>query len=94
MLSLADRIESESVSGAAETTSPEYQTHLATFLASLVFWQDLLEHCTSIDIKHTLLDHFQFLFLQQLLYVLFFVCISSITNDVLEIPVLIRVLGQ
>ncbi|MCJ1439319.1 hypothetical protein MMC27_008711 [Xylographa pallens] len=68
VLSLADRVESESVAGAAETTSPEYQTHLATFLASLLFWQDLLEHCTSIDVKHTLLDHFQFLFLQQLLY--------------------------
>ncbi|MCJ1386577.1 hypothetical protein MMC17_009703 [Xylographa soralifera] len=68
VLSLADRVESGTVAGAAETTSPEYQAYLATFLASLVFWQDLLEHCTSIDVKQTLLDHFQFLFLQQLLY--------------------------
>ncbi|MCJ1395519.1 hypothetical protein MMC18_008405 [Xylographa bjoerkii] len=68
ILSLADRNESHSVAGAAETTSAEYQAHLATFLASLVFWQDLLEHCKSSDVKQTLLDHFQFLFLQQLLY--------------------------
>ncbi|MCJ1400935.1 hypothetical protein MMC11_004146 [Xylographa trunciseda] len=68
ILSLVDRIESQPVAGAAKTTSVEYQTHLKTFLASLVFWQDLLEHCTSSDVKQTLLDHFQFLFLQQLLY--------------------------
>jgi len=51
-----------------QTSSPEYQTHLATFLSSLIFWQDLLQHCASLDVKQTLLDHFQFLFLQQLLY--------------------------
>ena len=55
------------LSDAHETTSPDYQAPLSTFLAYLVFWQDLLEHCTSIDIKHTLLDHFRILFLQQLL---------------------------
>jgi len=52
---------------AEATTSAEYQNHLTTFLSSLVFWQDLLEHCSSVDVIQTLLDHFQFLFLQQLL---------------------------
>ena len=51
-----------------DTTSPNYQGHLSTFLAYLVFWQDILEHCTSAEVKQTLLDHFKFLFLQQLLY--------------------------
>ncbi|KAL2047283.1 hypothetical protein N7G274_001302 [Stereocaulon virgatum] len=53
---------------AEKTTSPEFQAHLATFLSYLVFWQDILEHCSSSDVKHSLLDHFKFLFLQQLLY--------------------------
>lgn len=43
------------------------QGSVATFLAYLAFWQDLLERCTSVDIKQTLLDHFEYLFLQQLL---------------------------
>lgn len=52
---------------ADRTTSPDFQSHLATFLSYLVFWQDILEHCRSEDIKRSLLDHFKFLFLQQLL---------------------------
>lgn len=52
-----------------ETTSPEFQAHLSTFLSYLAFWQDMLEHCNSSDVKRILLDHFKFLFLQQLLYV-------------------------
>ena len=52
-----------------ETRSPEFQAHLATFLSYLVFWQDILEHCSSNDVKQSLLDHFKLLFLQQLLYV-------------------------
>ncbi|KAI5779729.1 Retinoic acid induced 16-like protein-domain-containing protein, partial [Geopyxis carbonaria] len=54
--------------GAEISTSPEFQTHLDTFLSYLVFWQDVLEHCRSAEVKQTLLDHFQILFLQQLLY--------------------------
>ena len=53
---------------AEKTTSPDFQAHLTTFLSHLVFWQDVLEHCGSSDIKQSLLDHFKFLFLQQLLY--------------------------
>lgn len=54
---------------ATETGSAEFQAHLGTFLSYLMFWQDVLEHCTSNDIKQTLLDHFRFLFLHQLLWV-------------------------
>ena len=56
-------------SDAEKTTSSEFKAHLTTFLSHLVFWQDVLEHCTSIEVKHSLLDHFKFLFLQQLLWV-------------------------
>lgn len=47
----------------------DFQNHLLTFLSYLTFWQDVLEHCRSTDVRHTLIDHFQILFLQQLLYV-------------------------
>jgi hypothetical protein len=46
---------------------PELQVHMDAFLAYLMFWQDTFEHCKSIEVKDTLLDHFQVLFLQQLL---------------------------
>jgi hypothetical protein len=69
ILTFSDRIGAEIPEDAESTTSVSYQTHLGTFLASLVFWQDLLEHCSSADVKQTLLDHFQYLFLQQLLFV-------------------------
>lgn len=39
-----------------------------TFLSYLAFWQDTLNHCSSIEVADTLLDHFQILFVQQLLY--------------------------
>lgn len=47
--------------------SPEFQSHLETFLSHLLFWQDVLNHCKSIEVKSTLLEHFQVIFLQQLL---------------------------
>lgn len=50
--------------------SPEFQLHLETFLSHLLFWQDVLNHCKSDEVKSTLLEHFQVIFLQQLLYVL------------------------
>ncbi|KAF8455358.1 Retinoic acid induced 16-like protein-domain-containing protein [Terfezia claveryi] len=53
---------------AEASTSPEFQTHLDTFLSYLIFWQDVLNHCKSVEVKQTLLDHFRILFLQQLLY--------------------------
>lgn len=53
-----------------KSSSPEFKSHLQTFLSYLAFWQDVLEHCSSIDVKQSLLDHFKFLFLQQLLFVI------------------------
>ncbi|KAL8949921.1 MAG: hypothetical protein Q9222_004010 [Ikaeria aurantiellina] len=44
------------------------QAKLATLISYLVFWQDLLERCPSTDIKATLLEHFDFLFLRPVLY--------------------------
>ncbi|KAI0447501.1 Retinoic acid induced 16-like protein-domain-containing protein [Xylaria telfairii] len=48
--------------------SPDYQLHMDTFLSHLLFWQDVLNHCRSVEVKSTLLEHFQIIFLQQLLY--------------------------
>lgn len=49
------------------STDPGFQAHLDTFLSHLVFWQDVLNHCKSQYVKSTLLEHFQIIFLQQLL---------------------------
>jgi len=49
------------------STSFEFQSHLDTFLSHLLFWQDVLNHCKSVEVKSTLLEHFQVIFLQQLL---------------------------
>ena len=43
------------------------QARLSTFMSNLEFWQDILEHCRSLEIKQTLIDHFQVFFLQQIL---------------------------
>ncbi|KAI0459910.1 Retinoic acid induced 16-like protein-domain-containing protein [Xylaria acuta] len=48
--------------------SSDYQLHMDTFLSHLLFWQDVLNHCRSVEVKSTLLEHFQIIFLQQLLY--------------------------
>lgn len=40
------------------------------FMSYLLFWQDTIDHCKSAEVNDTLLDHFQVLFLEQLLYVL------------------------
>jgi len=53
---------------AVSAFSERHQNHMSTFLSYLAFWQDVLDHCRSSDVKQTLLDHFQILFLQQLLY--------------------------
>ncbi|KUL90485.1 hypothetical protein ZTR_00035 [Talaromyces verruculosus] len=39
-----------------------------SFISYLLFWQDTIEHCQSKEVNDTLLDHFEVLFLQQLLY--------------------------
>lgn len=68
ILSFSDTPRPKTPSDAEKTTSSDFQAHLTTFLSYLVFWQDVLEHCGSEDVKRSLLDHFKFLFLQQLLY--------------------------
>ncbi|TVY80452.1 UPF0518 protein [Lachnellula suecica] len=50
------------------SASLDFQGHMETFLSHLVFWQDVLNHCNSVEVKQTLLEHFQVIFLQQLLY--------------------------
>lgn len=39
-----------------------------SFISYLLFWQDTIDHCKSAEVNDTLLDHFQVLFLEQLLY--------------------------
>lgn len=70
IVALSDSSAYRSPSGTVETTSKDFQVHLDTFLSYLAFWQDILEYCASTEVKQTLLDHFQLLFLQQLLWVL------------------------
>jgi hypothetical protein len=49
------------------SSSAEFQGHMETFLSHLLFWQDVLDHCKSTEVKQTLLEHFHVIFLQQLL---------------------------
>ncbi|KAI1983792.1 hypothetical protein LOZ53_005695 [Ophidiomyces ophidiicola] len=42
--------------------------NMDSFLSYLLFWQDAVDHCRSTELNDTLLDHFQVLFLEQLLY--------------------------
>lgn len=50
------------------TSTQSVRHDMDAFLSYLLFWQDTLNHCHSAEVKDTLLDHFQVLFLQQLLY--------------------------
>lgn len=69
ILALSDPSTYRSPSDTIGTSSKDIQAHLGTFLSYLAFWQDILESCASEEVKQTLLDHFQLLFLQQLLWV-------------------------
>jgi hypothetical protein len=69
VLLLSDYTEMQSNPQAENFFTPDFQSHLLTFLSYLAFWQDVLEHCRSLDVRVTLIDHFQALFLQQLLCV-------------------------
>lgn len=53
--------------GVVGSCSSDFKSHLDTFLSHLLFWQDVLNHCQSLEVKSTLLEHFQVIFLQQLL---------------------------
>ncbi|KAK1064730.1 hypothetical protein LTR74_008445 [Friedmanniomyces endolithicus] len=68
VLAMSDYSTTHQRATAESAFSDRHQTHMATFLSYLAFWQDVLDHCGSADVKQTLLDHFQILFLQQLLY--------------------------
>ncbi|KAI9926366.1 hypothetical protein MW887_004130 [Aspergillus wentii] len=52
-----------------ETAIPPYLgAPMNSFMSYLLFWQDTIDHCKSAEVNATLLDHFQVLFLEQLLY--------------------------
>ncbi|KAJ5668672.1 hypothetical protein N7462_009742 [Penicillium macrosclerotiorum] len=55
---------------ASEDTAllPELGEAMDAFMSYLLFWQDTIDHCKSTEVNDTLLDHFQVLFLEQLLY--------------------------
>ncbi|OIW29442.1 hypothetical protein CONLIGDRAFT_326679 [Coniochaeta ligniaria NRRL 30616] len=68
ILALSDYEHPKSNYEIISSCSFEFQSHLDTFLSHLLFWQDVLNHCRSVEVKSTLLEHFQVIFLQQLLY--------------------------
>lgn len=68
VLAMSDYATTHPRATAESAFSDRHKAHMATFLSYLAFWQDVLDHCRSGDVKQTLLDHFQILFLQQLLY--------------------------
>ncbi|KAL7624826.1 hypothetical protein AAE478_004040 [Parahypoxylon ruwenzoriense] len=68
ILALSDYEHPTSTFEIVSSCNPDFQLHLETFLSHLLFWQDVLNHCRSVEVKSTLLEHFQVIFLQQLLY--------------------------
>ncbi|KAI5865324.1 Retinoic acid induced 16-like protein-domain-containing protein [Durotheca rogersii] len=68
ILALSDYEHPTSTFEIVSSCSPDFQLHLETFLSHLLFWQDVLNHCRSVEVRSTLLEHFQVIFLQQLLY--------------------------
>ncbi|KAK3110652.1 hypothetical protein LTR53_014844, partial [Teratosphaeriaceae sp. CCFEE 6253] len=68
VLAMSDYSTTHPKATAESAFSKRHQAHMGTFLSYLAFWQDVLDHCRSADVKQTLLDHYQILFLQQLLY--------------------------
>ncbi|GAB7360151.1 hypothetical protein MBLNU230_g7914t1 [Neophaeotheca triangularis] len=68
VLAMSDYSTTHARATAESAFSERHLSHMVTFLSYLTFWQDVLDHCKSVDVKQTLLDHFQILFLQQLLY--------------------------
>lgn len=64
-LSSGDRTISDK---ATDPDAPKNDQDLRAFLVYLAFWQDMLEYCSSADVRQTLLDHFEHIFMQQVLY--------------------------
>ena len=67
ILAFSDYRHPNTTSEIVGSASLDFQGHMETFLSHLVFWQDVLNHCKSVEVKQTLLEHFQIIFLQQLL---------------------------
>lgn len=51
----------------ATALQPTLGQTMDAFMSYLLFWQDTIDHCKSAEVNDTLLDHFQVLFLEQLL---------------------------
>lgn len=68
ILALSDNQHRQTSVGVESFLSADLQSRFATFMSYMVFWQDVLEHCHSVEIKQTLLDRFRVEFLQQILY--------------------------
>jgi len=68
VLAMSDYTTTHLRATAESAFSERHRAHISTFLSYLAFWQDVLDHCRSNDVKQTLLDHFKILFLEQLLY--------------------------
>jgi hypothetical protein len=67
ILALSDYEHPRTTHEIVSSVDEDYQSQMETFLSHLVFWQDVLNHCKSVEVKQTLLEHFQVIFLQQLL---------------------------
>lgn len=57
-------------SSSRTAVKPYMGSDMDAFLSYLLFWQDTIDHCRSAEVNDTLLDHFQVLFLEQLLFVI------------------------
>ncbi|KAL1898275.1 hypothetical protein Sste5346_003683 [Sporothrix stenoceras] len=71
ILALSDYEHPRPAFEAVSSCSSDFQVQLDTFLSHLLFWQDVLNHCRSVEVRSTLLEHFQVIFLQQLLYAIY-----------------------
>ena len=68
ILALSDRHKVKAAEVIIVDSSHEFDQNLGAFLNFLAFWQDILEYCGSVDVRQTLLDHFEHIFMQQLFY--------------------------
>ena len=68
VLAMSDYSTTHHRATATSAFADHHKNAMSTFLSYLAFWQDVLDHCRSDDVKEALLDHFQILFVQQLLY--------------------------
>ncbi|OBT59252.1 hypothetical protein VE04_00458 [Pseudogymnoascus sp. 24MN13] len=68
ILAMSDFRHPRATADIVSSASTDFQSQMDTFLSHLVFWQDVLDHCKSVEVRQTLLEHFQVIFLQQLLY--------------------------